>query len=125
MNKSYKEGPNFSSINIIEDFVFPVVIIFGIPKSLKVYKFNASSSKYNSSFALDSIFIITGVLSEILILSYISKDEVLPIFFCISYFLKIILFRFASICFSLSFISWVNNILAVESLNKFFLSIFF
>ena len=67
MNKSYKEGPNFSSINIIEDFVFPVVIIFGIPKSLKVYKLSASISKYKSSFERDSIFIITGVLSVILI----------------------------------------------------------
>ena len=45
MNKLYKDGPSFSSIKTIEDFVLPVVIIFGIPKSLKRYKFKASSSK--------------------------------------------------------------------------------
>ena len=45
MNKSCKEGPSFSSINTIEFLVFPVVIIFGMPKSLKRYKLRASSSK--------------------------------------------------------------------------------
>ncbi len=105
MNKSYKEGPNFSSINIIEFFVLPVVIIFGMPKSLNKYKLRASSSKYNSSFERDSIFIITGLEFEIHSPSYILNKDVLPILFFILYFLKRILFKFSSFWFSFSFIS--------------------
>ena len=59
----YKEGPNFSSINIIEFFVFPNVIIFGIPKSLNKYKLYDSNSKYNSELSRGSTFIMISFLS--------------------------------------------------------------
>ena len=64
INNLCKDGPNFSSINTIYFFVFPDVINFGIPKSLNVYKFTTSSSKYDSVFERDSNFIVTGVLFD-------------------------------------------------------------